>query len=119
MTTPLEKPVRRAVLINGEPYVVTIEQDVCELVRKGHRKGIDVAWEQILGGEVALAAQLAGSLVPPEDAAPASARPQPTGKRRASAAAARNSMTMRISRGSSAAICVFSRSTTSIAAPSV
>ena len=77
MTTPLEKPVRRAVLINGEPYVVTIEQSGLRLVRKGHRKGIDVAWEQILGGEVALAAQLAGSLVPPEDAAPASA---PTGR---------------------------------------
>jgi len=79
MTTPLEKPVRRAVLINGEPYVVTIEQDGLRLVRKGHRKGIEVAWEQILGGEVALAAQLAGSLVPPEDAAPASARPQRDG----------------------------------------
>jgi len=79
MTTPLEKPVRRAVLINGEPYVVTIEETGLRLVRKGHRKGIDVAWEQILGGEVALAAQLAGSLVPPEDAAPASARPQRDG----------------------------------------
>ena len=79
MTTPLEKPVRRAVQINGEPYVVTIEQSGLRLVRKGHRKGIDVAWEQILAGEVALAAQLAGSLVPPEDAAPASARPRHDG----------------------------------------
>jgi hypothetical protein len=62
MTTALDRPLRRAVQIDGAPYVVTIHPDGVRIVAKGHRKGVEVTWQQILAGEVALHAQLAGSL---------------------------------------------------------
>ena len=69
MVTPLERPLRRAIRIADEDYIVTLHPDGLRLVRKGRRKGIEVSWTQILEGEVALAAQLAGSL--------AARRPEP------------------------------------------
>ncbi|HSP97511.1 MAG TPA: hypothetical protein VL049_09755 [Candidatus Dormibacteraeota bacterium] len=60
--TALDRPLRRAIRIGEDSYVVTLEPSGLRLVRKGHRKGIALTWEQILAGEVALAAQLAGSL---------------------------------------------------------
>ena len=62
MTTALDRPLRRAITINGEPYVVTIAPEGLRLVRKGHRKGQEIPWQDILSGEVALRAQLVGSL---------------------------------------------------------
>jgi hypothetical protein len=62
MITALDRPLRRALQIGDHTYVVTLEPSGLRLVRKGHRKGIALTWEQILAGEVALAAQLAGSL---------------------------------------------------------
>ena len=62
MITPLEKPLRRAVQIEGKPYVVTLTPTGLRLVPKGHRKGVEITWQQILDGEVELSAQLVGSL---------------------------------------------------------
>jgi hypothetical protein len=74
MVTPLERPLRRAIRIADEDFIVTLLPDGLRLVRKGRRKGIEVSWAQILEGEVALAAQLAGSL------ASAPRRPEPPTK---------------------------------------
>jgi hypothetical protein len=62
MTTKLEKPLRRELLINGEPYVLTITPDGLKLTKKGHRKGQELSWKDIVGGEAALAAALSASL---------------------------------------------------------
>jgi hypothetical protein len=62
MVTALDRPLRRGVRIGDADYVVTLHAGGVRLVRKGRRKGIEVSWEQILDGELALAAQLAGSL---------------------------------------------------------
>jgi hypothetical protein len=65
MTTPLDRPLRRAVLIDGEPYVATLSAEGVKLTGKGRRKGVEVSWSQILTGEVALHSQLAASLEHP------------------------------------------------------
>ena len=62
MTTKLEKPVRRELLINGEPYVLTITPDGLKLTKKGHRKGQELSWKDIVSGEAALATALSASL---------------------------------------------------------
>jgi hypothetical protein len=62
MVTPLDRPLRRAVTINGQPYVATMSQEGILLVRKGYRKGQRVSWDHLLSGAVTLSAQLAGSI---------------------------------------------------------
>jgi hypothetical protein len=64
MTTKLEKPLKRALEINGEPYVLTITPQGLILTRKGKRKGMELAWNAIVGGDAALAAGLNASLEP-------------------------------------------------------
>jgi hypothetical protein len=62
MVTPLERPLRRAVLVDGKPYVVTLTPTGVRIVPKGRRKGQEVSWQDILSGETALQAQLVESL---------------------------------------------------------
>ena len=62
MTTPLEKDLKRALEIDGEPYVLTITPEGLHLVKKGKRKGIDLTWEGMVNGDAALAVELRASL---------------------------------------------------------
>jgi hypothetical protein len=62
MTTKLTSPVRREIEIDGEPYTLTISSEGLRLVRKGHRKGHDLAWRALVGGDAALAAALNASV---------------------------------------------------------
>jgi hypothetical protein len=62
MITPLERPLRRLVTIDGKPYVVTLSPEGIRVVPKGRRKGSLIAWEDIVSGALALDAQLVGSL---------------------------------------------------------
>ena len=48
MPTPLEKPIKREVVIDGEPYTVTLSPLGVRLVRKGFRKGRAVSWRTLL-----------------------------------------------------------------------
>lgn len=63
MTTKLEGPLRRALAIAGNPYVLTITPDGLTLVRKGKRKGYSLAWNAFVSGEAALATALNASLM--------------------------------------------------------
>lgn len=63
MTTKLEGPLRRALAIGGNPYVLTITPDGLTLVPKGRRKGYALAWDAFVGGEAALATALNASLL--------------------------------------------------------
>lgn len=65
VVTPLEKPVRRAVTVDGQEYVVTISPEGLRIVPKGKRKGYDVPWQDVLAGEITLRAQLNRSLATP------------------------------------------------------
>jgi hypothetical protein len=63
MTTKLEGPLRRALTIGGNPYVLTITPDGLMLVPKGRRKGYSLAWDAFVSGEAALATALNASLM--------------------------------------------------------
>jgi len=60
--TPLDKPLRRELEIEGKPYTLTIDPQHLKLVEKGRRNGIDLAWTDLVNGDAALAAALQASL---------------------------------------------------------
>ncbi len=64
MTTKLNAPFKRELNLNGEKYTVTISPDGLKIVQKGRRKGIELAWSAIVGGDAALATALNASLAP-------------------------------------------------------
>ena len=59
--TKLDKPLRREVQIEDKAYTLTIAPEGLKLVEKGHRKGIDLAWTDLVNGDAGLAAALQGS----------------------------------------------------------
>jgi hypothetical protein len=62
MTTKLESPLKREIIIKGEPYILTITPHGLKLVPKGRRKGYELEWQALVSGEAALAAALTASL---------------------------------------------------------
>lgn len=62
MTTKLDKPLRREVEIDERLYTLTVDPDGLRLVEKGHRKGQELRWRDLVSGDAALAAALAASL---------------------------------------------------------
>jgi hypothetical protein len=63
MTTKLEKPLKREISIDGEPYIVMIDADGLKVTAKGKRKGYSLAWKDLVSGEAALAVALNASLL--------------------------------------------------------
>jgi len=62
MTTAREGPLKRALVVDGEPYTLTITPDGLNLAPKGRRKGHALAWRDLVSGEAALATALNASL---------------------------------------------------------
>lgn len=62
MVTRLANVLKREIDIDGEPYIVHITETCLRLVRKGRRKGYELAWKDLVSGEAALATALAASL---------------------------------------------------------
>ncbi len=60
--TPLDKPLRREVRIDGQPYTLTIDPEGLKLVPKGKRKGLELRWTELTSGDAALATALQASL---------------------------------------------------------
>ncbi|HDS1595436.1 TPA: hypothetical protein QEL30_004007 [Stenotrophomonas maltophilia] len=60
--TPLDKPLRRELEIDGQPYTLTVDPDGLKLVEKGRRKGIALRWQDLVSGDAALATALQASL---------------------------------------------------------
>lgn len=60
--TPLDKPLRREVDIDGKPHTLTLDPDGLKLVPKGKRKGIYLRWKDLVSGDAALATALQASL---------------------------------------------------------
>lgn len=60
--TPLQKPLKRLLTINGQDYVIVIAPDGLKLTPKGRRKGIELQWEALVNGEAALAVALQASV---------------------------------------------------------
>jgi hypothetical protein len=61
--TPLDKPLRRQLEIEGRLYTITLDPGALKVVEKGHRKGIELAWRDIVNGDAALATALQASLL--------------------------------------------------------
>ena len=61
MTTPLTKPLKRELQIQGRPFVVTLSAEGIKLTVKGKRKGQELRWEDLVSGEAALAVALNAS----------------------------------------------------------
>lgn len=51
MATPLDKPIRREVSIEGNPYTLTLDGDGVTVVKKGGRKGFTVTWASLVEGD--------------------------------------------------------------------
>ena len=62
MTTKLARPFKRELEINGEKYTLTLDPDGLKLVAKGRRKGIELKWDALVGGDAALSAALNASM---------------------------------------------------------
>ena len=62
MITKLEGDIRREVEIDGVAHVVTISPRGFLLTLKGRRKGLEVAWKDLVSGDAALATALNASL---------------------------------------------------------
>ena len=62
MTTPLEKTLKRALAINGRPYVLAISPDGLKLTLKGRRNGFELLWSDLVSGEAALVTALNASV---------------------------------------------------------
>ncbi|HET6546462.1 MAG TPA: hypothetical protein VFG55_06935 [Rhodanobacteraceae bacterium] len=60
--TKLEKPLRREIDVAGKPYTLTIDPKGLKLMLKGHRKGMEVSWTDLVNGDAALAAALEASV---------------------------------------------------------
>jgi len=62
MATKLEKALKREIQIEGKPYTLIIDPEGLRLMEKGRRKGLELAWRDLVSGQAGLAAALQGSL---------------------------------------------------------
>lgn len=60
--TPLDKPLRRELEIEGVAYTLTVDPDGLKLAEKGRRNGMALAWRDLVNGDAALATALQASL---------------------------------------------------------
>ena len=73
--TPLDRPIKRSLTLDGAVYTITISPEGVHIAPKGHRRGHMIAWQQLVSGEAELVSQLNRSLTetsasssPPPDA---------------------------------------------------
>ena len=59
--TKLDKPLRRELAIGEKSYTLTIAPEGLKLTEKGHRKGIELKWGELVNGDARLAAALNAS----------------------------------------------------------
>jgi len=60
--TPLDKPLRREVVVGDTHYTLMIDPDGLKLTEKGKRKGVELSWKDLTSGDAALAAALQASV---------------------------------------------------------
>jgi len=57
----LDKPLRRELNVGEKAYTLTIAPEGLKLTEKGHRKGIELKWSDVVNGDAGLAAALQAS----------------------------------------------------------
>jgi hypothetical protein len=86
MVTKLEGDLRREIEIDGVCHVVTLTKRGFMLTVKGRRKGLEIAWSDLVSGEAALATALNASLTANIGRAGMKATPQAPARGRSSSA---------------------------------
>jgi hypothetical protein len=61
MATKLDKVLKREVAIKGAAYMLTVTPDGLKLTEKGRRRGVELAWRDLVSGDAALAVALNAS----------------------------------------------------------
>jgi len=59
--TKLDKPLRRELMIGDKAYTITIAPEGLKITEKGHRKGIELKWPDLVNDNAGLAAALQAS----------------------------------------------------------
>jgi hypothetical protein len=62
MATKLEKALKREIQIEGKPYTLIIDPEGLRLMEKGRRKGLELAWKDLVSGQAGLSAALQASM---------------------------------------------------------
>jgi hypothetical protein len=99
LTTKLLAPLKRELSIRGQPYTLTISPERLHLTQKGRRKGYELAWNDLVTGDAALATALNASLAltsSPEPTRPPKRKSTTTRSRKPSR---KSSVTKRARRG--------------------
>lgn len=60
--TPLDKPLRREVVVGDIHYTLMIDPDGLKLTEKGKRRGVELQWKDLVSGDAGLAAALQASV---------------------------------------------------------
>lgn len=60
--TPLDKPLRRELLLNDVAYTLVIDPVGLKLTEKGRRRGVELRWTELVSGDAGLAAALHASV---------------------------------------------------------
>jgi hypothetical protein len=50
MTTKLDRPLKREILIDEKAYTLTIDAEGLKLVEKGRRNGQSLTWKSVVSG---------------------------------------------------------------------
>lgn len=56
--TPLDRPLRREVTIDDKSYTVVLDSIGLKLTPRGHRRGVELRWQDIANGDAAIATAL-------------------------------------------------------------
>jgi hypothetical protein len=60
--TKLDKPLKRELQVRKDHFVLTIDPDGLKLTKKGRRKGVEIAWKDLVSGDAAMAVALNASV---------------------------------------------------------
>jgi hypothetical protein len=60
--TRLDKPLKRELKVKKDHFVLTIDPDGLKLTKKGRRKGVEIAWKDLVSGDAAMAVALNASV---------------------------------------------------------
>jgi hypothetical protein len=62
MTTPLDRPIKRELELDGTRYTITISPEGIKVTEKGKRKGQELTWRDVISGDAALRRDLSLSV---------------------------------------------------------
>ena len=68
MTTKLDRDLKREIEVGGQAYTVTMTREGLKLTLKGHRKGREWAWKDLVGSDGNLTPAVNASLEQPQPA---------------------------------------------------